>query len=79
MARIVLSAAGFHPDNLVLRDARKPRWQRGLEQTAAVICDAVTASALPKDCRVISFPVLSESSLAELQRYQEFVQSPLAP
>ena len=79
LARIVLSAAGFHPDNLVLRDARKPRWQRGLEQTTAVICDAVTASALPKDCRVISFPVLSESSLAELQRYQEFVQSPLAP
>jgi DNA-binding transcriptional regulator YhcF (GntR family) len=79
LARIVLSAAGFHPDNLVLRDARKPRWQRGLEQTAAVICDAVTAAVLPKDCLVIAFPVLSESSLAELQRYQEFVQSPLAP
>jgi GntR family transcriptional regulator len=79
LARIMLNAAGLHPDNLVLRDARKPRWQRGLEQTAAVICDAVTASALPSDCLVISFPVLSESSLAELQRYQEFVQSPLAP
>jgi len=79
LARIVLSAAGFHPDNLVLRDARKLRWQRGLEQTAAVICDAVTASQLPKSCLVISFPVLSESSLVELKRYQEFVRSPLAP
>ncbi len=79
LARIVLSAAGFHSDNLVIRDARKPRWQRGLEQTAAVICDAVTATNLPKDCLVISFPVLSESSLAELQRYLEFVRSPLAP
>jgi GntR family transcriptional regulator len=78
LARIVLNAAGFHPDNLVLRDARKPRWQRGLEQTAAVICDVVTASLPPKDCLVISCPVLSESSLAELQRYQEFVRSPLA-
>jgi GntR family transcriptional regulator len=79
LARVVLNAAGFHPDNLVLRDARKPRWQRGLEQTAAVICDAVTASLLPKNCLVISFPVLSESSLAELKRYQEFVRSPLTP
>jgi GntR family transcriptional regulator len=79
LARIVLSAAGFHPDNLVLRDARKPRWRRGLEQTTAVICDVVTASQLPKSCLVISFPVLSQSSLAELQRYQEFVRSPLAP
>jgi GntR family transcriptional regulator len=79
LARIVLSAAGFHPDNLVLRDARKPRWQRGLGQTAAVICDAVTATKLPKDCLAISFPVLSESSFAELQRYLEFVRSPLAP
>jgi GntR family transcriptional regulator len=79
LARIVLNAAGFHPDNLVLRDARKPRWQRGLEQTAAVICDAVTATHLPKDCLAIPFPVLSESSLAELRRYQEFVRNPLAP
>jgi DNA-binding transcriptional regulator YhcF (GntR family) len=79
LARILLSAAGFHPDNLVLRDARKPRWQRGLEQTAAVICDAVTAAELPKGCRAIPFALLSESSIAELQRYQEFVRSPLAP
>jgi len=78
LARVVLNAAGFHPDNLLLRDARKPRWQRGLEQTAAVVCDAVTASRLPQDCLVISFPVLSEASIAELKRYQEFVQSPLA-
>jgi DNA-binding transcriptional regulator YhcF (GntR family) len=79
LARILLSAAGFHPDNLVLRDARKPRWQRGLEQTAAVICDAVTQVELPKACRAIPFPLLSESSIVELQRYQEFVHSPLTP
>jgi DNA-binding transcriptional regulator YhcF (GntR family) len=79
LARIVLSAAGFHPDNLVLRDSRKPRWQRGLAQTAAVIADAVTATELPKACRVIAFPLLSESSIAELQRYQEFIRSPFAP
>jgi DNA-binding transcriptional regulator YhcF (GntR family) len=79
LARIVLIAAGFHPDDLVFRDARKSRWQRGLEQTAAVITDAVTATELPKRCRAISFPLLSESSIAELQRYQEFIRSPLLP
>jgi len=78
LARVVLNAAGFHPDNLVLRDARKPRWQRGLEQTAAVICDLVTASQLSKNHLAISFPVLSEASLAELRRYQKFVHNPLA-
>ena len=78
LARIVLTAAGFHPDNLILRDARNPRWQRGLEQTEAVICDILTAAKLPKRCRAIPFSVLSETSLAELQRYQEFIRSPLA-
>ena len=78
LARVVLIAAGFPPDNLVFRDARKLRWKRGLDQTAAVICDVVTAKEMPKGSRVILFPVLSESSLAELQRYQEFIRSPLA-
>src|SRR5579871_4963260 len=39
LARTVLNAAGFHPDSLVFRDAREPDWKRGLEQTAAVVCD----------------------------------------
>jgi DNA-binding transcriptional regulator YhcF (GntR family) len=77
LAHTMLIASGFHPDSLVLRDARKPNWQRGLEQTAAVVCDFVTVKELPKRCRLISFPLLSESSIAELERYQEFVRSPL--
>src|SRR5664279_4139416 len=35
LARTILNAAGFHPDALVFRDARKANWQRGLQQTAA--------------------------------------------
>ncbi len=77
MARTILSAAGFHPDTLVFRDALKANWQRGLQQTAAVICDAVTATLLPAGCRTIPFPLLSESSVAELRRYVEFIQNPL--
>jgi GntR family transcriptional regulator len=76
VARAVLCAAGFHPDSLVLRDAREPNWQRGLKQTRAVVCDLLTEAELPKGCRAIPFPVLSESSIAELRRYEEFIRSP---
>jgi GntR family transcriptional regulator len=77
LARTMLSAAGFHPDSLVSRDVRKANWQRGLKQTAAVICDSVTAQELPAGCRAIHFSLLAESSIDELQRYAEFVSRPL--
>lgn len=78
LARTMLIAAGFHPDSLVFHDAHQPGWQRGLKQIAAVICDSVTAAEVPKGCRVISFSLISESSLEELQRYQQFIRDPLA-
>lgn len=79
MARAMLIAAGFSPDALVIRDARKPHWQRGLKETAAVVCDSLIASDLPKGCRAISFPLLAEASLAELRRYEESLRTPLTP
>ena len=78
LARTILAAAGFHPDTLLFRDTRKPNWQRGLNQTAAVICDSLTQTSLPSGCRAIPFPLLSESSLAELRNYVEFIQRPLS-
>jgi DNA-binding transcriptional regulator YhcF (GntR family) len=77
LARTMLNAAGFHPDSLVFRDARKPDWRRGLKQTAAVLCDSVTAKELPPGCRAIPFSLLAESSIDELRRYVEFVRRPL--
>jgi DNA-binding transcriptional regulator YhcF (GntR family) len=77
LARTMLQAAGFHPDALVFRDVRKTNWQRGLQQTAAVVCDSLTATLLPSRCRAISFPLLSEASVADLRRYVEFIQNPL--
>jgi DNA-binding transcriptional regulator YhcF (GntR family) len=78
LARTMLQASGFHPDALLFRDARKANWERGLSQTAVVVCDIVTASRLPSRCRAIPFPLLSESSVAELRRYVEFIKDPLA-
>jgi DNA-binding transcriptional regulator YhcF (GntR family) len=77
MARTFLIAAGFESDALIFRDAKRPGWQRGLEQAAAVICDSVTATDLRKTKRVIPFPLLAESSLTELRRYEQFIRSPL--
>ena len=77
IARTMLIAAGFSPDALIVRDAAKPNWQRGLKQTAAVVCDSLTAAELPAGCRAIPFSLLSEPSIAELRRYAEFVSHPI--
>jgi hypothetical protein len=77
MARTFLIAAGFESDALIFRDAKRPGWQRGLEQAAAVICDSVTAADLRRTKRVIPFPLLAESSLTELRCYEQFIRSPL--
>lgn len=74
LARTMLSAAGFPADGLVFRDARTTNWQRGLQQTAAVVCDCVTAANLPKKTRAVVFALLAESSLVELRRYEEFIR-----
>src|SRR5437667_3319161 len=78
-ARTMLIAAGFHPDCLLLRDASKANWRRGLGQTSAVICDSLTAQSLDGKPRVIAFPLLAESSLQELQEYEQFIRGPLVP
>jgi DNA-binding transcriptional regulator YhcF (GntR family) len=77
LARTMLCAAGFHPDSLVIRDAGKADWQRGLKGTSAVVCDSVTAKELPAACRAIPFSLIAESSIEELRRYVEFVNQPI--
>ncbi len=78
-ARTMLIAVGFAPETLVVRDAREPDWHRGLEETAAVVCDSVTAAELPKSCRAIVFSLLAESSIAELRKREAFVCDPIPP
>jgi GntR family transcriptional regulator len=69
-ARTMLIAAGFAPDGLVLRDARRAGWRHGLRETAAVVCDTVTGTQLPQGCRAICFPLLAESAIEKLQSYE---------
>jgi GntR family transcriptional regulator len=76
LARTMLVAAGFHSDSLIFRDARKANWRRGLKEAKAVVCDLATAEELPKAFRVVPFPPVSEPSLEELKRYEQFVGTP---
>lgn len=72
-AKTMLAAAGIDPDLLLMRNPRRPRWQRGLEQTGAIICDVHTAGTreLPKGPRVFVFSVLADAARVELSRFTE--------
>lgn len=66
-ARTLLVAAGFSADALMLRDANIADWCKGLAQSDAVVCDAYTASLLPRTCRAIPFPLLADETLTEVR------------
>ncbi|MGH9561477.1 MAG: GntR family transcriptional regulator [Terracidiphilus sp.] len=67
IGRTMIVAAGVSPENVLVRDATRPGWKRGLESTVAVICDMVTARQLPKKCFPIVFRLLDEGSIAQLR------------
>ena len=69
-AQTMLIAVGLSPDALLFRDTAKPRWQRGLDAVAGILCDAYTAAntKLPPNARVIVFPLLAPETAEELRR-----------
>jgi DNA-binding transcriptional regulator YhcF (GntR family) len=73
IARTMLAAAGVDPDLLVVRNPRRPRWQRGLDQTGAIICDVHTAATreLPKGPRVFVFSLLADAARMELGKFSD--------
>jgi len=73
IAKTVLIAAGVAPDILIFRDARQPRWNRGLNGAIAILCDAYTATlpAMPSQPHMIVYPFLADAAKAELRRYSE--------
>ncbi len=80
IGRTMIVAAGLKPENLLVRDATRPGWKRGLESTAAVICDIVTAQQLPKKCFPIAFHLLDEASIAQLRAVEaDATAKPAAP
>jgi hypothetical protein len=77
VARTMLIAAGIAPESLMVCDAAKAGWKRGLAETAAVVCDAVTCAELPKGCRAIEFRLLAEEALEGLRAAEAAVTGKL--
>jgi len=71
IARTMLIAAGIAPECLIVRDPARPGWKRGLDATAGVVCDAVTALELPPGVFPLCFTLLNEPTLAELRKQEQ--------
>jgi len=67
IAKTMLIAAGLTPASLLVRDATHPGWKRGLPETSAVVCDAVTEQELPKGCFAIAFRLFDEAEIARMR------------
>ena len=75
IGQTMLIAAGLAPECLLVRDATRPGWKRGLEAAAAVVCDAAIAQELPAGSHAIIFRLLGEPSLADLRTREDAVLS----
>jgi DNA-binding transcriptional regulator YhcF (GntR family) len=73
-ARTMLVAAGLPVDALLFRDARKPQWRRGLEQSSVILCDTASAMmpGLAGTPRVVVFPILAEGAREIIARSCDF-------
>jgi DNA-binding transcriptional regulator YhcF (GntR family) len=71
IARTMLIAAGIAPETLLVRDATRPGWKRGLDATVGVVCDAVTALELPAGAFPLCFNLFDEPTLAELRKQEQ--------
>jgi DNA-binding transcriptional regulator YhcF (GntR family) len=79
IARTLLIAAGLPPECLLVRDATRPGWKRGLEAASGVVCDAVTAAALPSGCFPLVFHLLGEDSFAHLRGIEAALSAAIQP
>ena len=71
IAHTMLVAAGIAPECLVVRDATRAGWKPGLDATAGVVCDSVTAADLPASVFPLCYRLLDEPTLAELRRQEQ--------
>jgi hypothetical protein len=72
----MLVSAGAHPDSVELRDARRARWRHGLDEATIVIADVVTAAKVPRGCRILTFPMIAETSIEALRQHSRFATLP---
>jgi hypothetical protein len=74
VARTMLIAAGLAEESLLVSDATRAGWKRGLATTSAVVCDVVTAGELPRGCHALVFRLLAEEAIARLRNAEAALQ-----
>ena len=75
IGRTLLIAIGLSPESLVVCDATRPGWKRGLETTSGVVCDAATARELPPRCFPLVFRLLGDVSFQHLRAIESAVSA----
>jgi GntR family transcriptional regulator len=70
IAHTMMVAAGVAPESLVVRDAARAGWKRGLEHCFAIVCDAAIKQQLPEVRHRIAFNLLDEPSLTHLRQIE---------
>lgn len=73
-SRAVFGAIGLDPLSLEFRDASKRGWQRGLESSTFVITETITEKIIPPGVKARVFQMLSDQSIADLQKYVAHLQ-----
>ncbi len=71
IGQTLLMAVGLRAESLLVCDAARPGWKRGLEATVAVVCDAATADELPRGCFPLVFELLGAPMLKRLREREE--------
>ena len=66
-SRTMLLAAGIDDAAILVRDARRSNWRRGLDSANLLICDVVAGHLLGNDPRVRTFPIVGAESISELK------------
>jgi len=70
VARTMVVSAGVEEEALVVRDTREPGWREGLEATAGVVCDTLTAASVDVGVPVLVFRLVANASIAELKEIE---------
>lgn len=70
-SKMMLVAAGINHEQLILRDARRANWQRGLASCAFVIADSWTARHLPENTKTRVFRLIAQETVDELRELDD--------
>jgi hypothetical protein len=72
----MMVAAGVAPESLLVRDATRPGWKRGLEHCFGIVCDAAIRQHLPEVRHRIAFKLLDEPALNHLRQIEASLSEP---